>query len=139
MVDSFDLSWLVVDSDNPNSITPMGVLPQLEDFELYETLESDDTVLKFITSRMDPFSHIAVLKRVKVVFDRAQEPNGIDIQEQIEVISRNAGISLELNLEYLPPSPIPGYDSPFFPLSKPIKPRNIHPFAYRPWEFWADE
>lgn len=144
-VDSFNLSCLIVNG-NADTITPiMDVLPSLEDFELHDTLESDDTVLKFITSRMDPFSHIAVLKRVKILFVRVNEPNGIDIQEQVELHARKTGISLiELNLEYLPPLPILEYDNPFFP---PIKSDCLNTVtdtanslnADHTWGFWVDE
>lgn len=66
------------------------------------TQASDNVVLHFVTSRMDPQSYIAVLKRVAINFNRLKGNNGLDLSKEIRVLAGEAGIQLDTNFQYAP-------------------------------------
>lgn len=97
--DPFDLRCLIAQENSMDVL-----LPQLEDFELHETRDSDETLLQFITSRMGVLPHVSSLKRFKITMDRLKDPYGVDISEKARVRARELGISMDLLLEY--PTPV---------------------------------
>uniref|UniRef100_A0A8H7XQR6 Uncharacterized protein n=1 Tax=Psilocybe cubensis TaxID=181762 RepID=A0A8H7XQR6_PSICU len=103
-MDPFDLSWLIVKHNPDYNGSADLFLPHLEEFEIYDTMASDTTALEFITSRLNPLSHVAVLKSVLIYFNRAKGPDKIEIQELAEAHAVHAGVSLKLHLKYLPPT-----------------------------------
>lgn len=86
--DPFDLEILVTrfDIENesiPNIAPTRQLLPHLKVFELHMTIVSDDLALRFVSSRMKPTSHIAVLKKVKIDFHRFKEKDGLDLANAV--------------------------------------------------------
>lgn len=114
--DPFDLNCLVCKYDQEPMTATEVLLPRLEDFELYRTQESDDTVLKFIISRMGTLLNVSVLKNVKIIFARPKETGHVDIQEHVRAHSMKTGVQIKLNLQYSTPlHQMEGYVDPLSP------------------------
>ncbi|KAH9478364.1 hypothetical protein JR316_0008818 [Psilocybe cubensis] len=105
-METFDLEALVIRRDvdgelNPSTSTSIQLLPCLEVFELHRAIVTDEQVLRFISSRMNPKSHIAVLKTVKVYFDRLKEYDGsLDLVEETRCRADTAGIQIHTKFRY---------------------------------------
>ncbi|PPQ90854.1 hypothetical protein CVT25_007389 [Psilocybe cyanescens] len=111
--DPFDLNDLIV-KDVPDLNDRSALLPRLENFELYTTRVSHDTLLEFVTSRMDKKSPIYVLKKVVIVFDLLQEKDQSNIEQEIRKRAAAAGIEIDVTIRY--PSPNTGtYLDPLSP------------------------
>lgn len=137
--DPFDLQCLVAQKNSRKVL-----LPRLEDFELYATQDSEETILQFITSRMGTLPDIAILKRVKITLDRLRDPRGIDIDVQVGIRAQELGIKVVLVVEYptpvahiegyvdqMSPSFIPGYKR-----GKPLDSTLLHKAEKQPDYTW---
>ncbi|KAH9478362.1 hypothetical protein JR316_0008816 [Psilocybe cubensis] len=100
--DTFNLECLVVRA-NGNVVDELPykeLLPRLEIFELYRTLASDDLLLRFVDSRMNPSSHVAVLKKVSIHFDRLREEENLDLAHEIRVRGNAVGVHVVTEFSY---------------------------------------
>ncbi|PPQ86631.1 hypothetical protein CVT25_006815 [Psilocybe cyanescens] len=100
--DPFDLETLII--DNILDTAPSQLLPHLEVFELHLTKVSDHIVVRFVTSRMNTMSHIAVLRKVRIIFARVKEEGGLDIVDEIRSRAEMAGIQMDISVQYAPTS-----------------------------------
>ncbi|KAH9478363.1 hypothetical protein JR316_0008817 [Psilocybe cubensis] len=107
-IETFDLDALVIRRDtdggpitSTSASTHHQLLPCLEVFELHRTTVTDDLVLRFVTSRMDPESDIAVLKKVKIFFDRYEEHHGLDLVKEIRTRADRKDIQIDTSFCYV--------------------------------------
>ncbi|KAF8886244.1 hypothetical protein CPB84DRAFT_1787769 [Gymnopilus junonius] len=99
----FELDWLLIESDSGPE-APIPLLPHLETFEWFPGYVSDDVVIRFIRSRMEPsFYSKTALKHVRIVFNRTKKPT-----------DRKPVSEIKVDLNYLP-KPLKKEFEPFSP------------------------
>lgn len=107
------LEWLLVDSGSHSE----PLLSHLQIFESCPTRQSDEEILRFITSRLaSPPDKVAPLKLVRARFYRTKQSDikqevaqflaGNDLEEE----NSNIGAPIKLDLQYLPQ--LPTYSNP---------------------------